>query len=92
MAEMTRSWAKGCGFEMYSEEGYHSPTVSTISNTRKIDISALNKYLKTQGMMLSNGYGKLKDETMRIAHMGDLTVADIQTLLDAINTFLTKGA
>src|SRR5260221_13150461 len=38
MAQMTRDWAKGCGFAMYSEEGYHSPTVSTITNTRNIDI------------------------------------------------------
>ena len=90
MAETTRNWAKGCGFEMFSEEGYHSPTVSTISNTRKIDISALNKHLKAQGMQLSNGYGKLKDITMRIAHMGDLTMADMQELLNAINAFLSK--
>jgi predicted phosphoserine aminotransferase len=92
MAEMTRAWAKGCGFEMFSEEGYHSPTVSTISNTRNIDISALNKYLKTQGMILSDGYGKLKGKTMRIAHMGDLMPADVQELLDAINAFIAKGA
>jgi predicted phosphoserine aminotransferase len=92
MAEMTRAWAKSCGFEMYSEEGYHSPTVSTIANTRNIDISALNKYLETQGMILSDGYGKLKGKTMRIAHMGDLQPSDVQELLNAINAFLAKGA
>src|SRR5258708_37833874 len=92
MAEMTRSWARGCGFEMVSEEGYHSPTVSTISNTRTIDVSALNKYLKTQGLTLSDGYGKMKGKTMRIAHMGDLMPADVQDLLNAINTFLSKRA
>ncbi len=92
MAEMTRSWARGCGFEMFSEEGYHSPTVSTISNSRNIDISALNKYLKTQGMTLSDGYGKMKGKSMRIAHMGDLMPSDVQDLLNAMNTFLSKGA
>ncbi|MEP7286231.1 MAG: alanine--glyoxylate aminotransferase family protein [Chloroflexota bacterium] len=92
MAEMTRAWAKGCGFEMFSEEGYHSPTVSTISNTRNIDISGLNKYLKTLGMTLSDGYGKQKGKSMRIAHMGDLMPSDIQELLDGINAFIAKGA
>jgi len=94
MAEMTRSWATGCGFKMFSEEGYHSPTVSTVENTLGVDISALNKYLKTQGMMLSNGYGNLKDKTFRIAHMADLQPSDIQDLLNGINTFLQqqKGA
>ncbi len=92
MAEMTRAWAKGCGFEMFSEEGYHSPTVSTIANTRNIDISGLNKFLKTLGMTLSDGYGKLKGKTLRIAHMGDLMPGDVQELLDGINAFIAKGA
>lgn len=92
MAEMTRAWAKGCGFEMFSEEGFHSPTVSAIANTRNIDISGLNKFLKTLGMTLSDGYGKLKGKTMRIAHMGDLMPSDVQELLDGINAFIAKGA
>jgi len=92
MAEMTRSWAAGCGFGMFSEEGYHSPTVSTIANTRNADIKAMNKYLATQGMTLSDGYGKLKDKTFRIAHMGDIMPSDLEELFNAINTFLSKGA
>nr|MBP8975070.1 alanine--glyoxylate aminotransferase family protein [Anaerolineae bacterium] len=28
MAAMTRAWARGAGFALFSEEGYHSPTVS----------------------------------------------------------------
>ena len=90
LAEMTRAWASGCGFSMFSEEGYHSPTVSTIANTRNSDIKGLNKYLATQGMTLSDGYGKLKEKTFRIAHMGDLTANDMQDLFNAINTFLSK--
>ena len=92
MAETTRTWVKSCGFEMFSEEGYHSPTVSTVANTRNIDVKALNKYLKTQGMTLSDGYGKLKDKTFRIAHMGDLMMDDVHDLLNAIQAFLEKGA
>ena len=92
MAEMTRSWAAGCGFGMFSEEGYHSPTVSTIANTRNADIKAMNKYLATQGMTLSDGYGKLKDKTFRIAHMGDIMPSDLEDLFNAVNTFLSKGA
>jgi aspartate aminotransferase-like enzyme len=41
-------------------------------------------------MLISNGYGNLKDKTFRIAHMGDTTVEEIKTLLEAINAFL-KG-
>ncbi len=90
MANMTRDWATELGFGLFAEDGYRSPTVTTIANTRKIDVKALNKYLATQGMTLSDGYGKLKDNTFRIAHMGDLTPADMEELFAAVGEFLQK--
>ena len=90
MAETVRSWAKGCGFEMFSEEGHHSPTVSCIANNRNVDVAALVKHLRGLGMAMDGGYGKLKGKTFRIAHMGDLMPADIDELLNAINAFLSK--
>ena len=38
--------------------------------------------------VLSNGYGKLKEKTFRIAHMGDLQMSDIDELLGAIEEIL----
>ncbi|MGQ9851296.1 MAG: pyridoxal-phosphate-dependent aminotransferase family protein [Aggregatilineaceae bacterium] len=90
MAEMTRAWAKRAGFSLFSEEGYHSPTVTTVANTREIDISALNAFLRTQGMVISNGYGKLKGKTFRIAHMGDTQPEDLEALFTAMDEFLAK--
>jgi predicted phosphoserine aminotransferase len=92
MAEITRAWAYEAGFEMFSEEGYHSPTVSTVSNTRDIDIAALNAFLAERHMTISNGYGKLKGKTFRIAHMGDCQPEHLETLFAAINTFLEQEA
>lgn len=91
MAEMTRAWAVGAGFKLFSEEGYHSPTVTTVDNVRNVDVKAMNKFLKARGMTLSDGYGKLKGRTFRIAHMGDLMPEHMQELFDAIDAFL-KGA
>lgn len=91
MAEMTRDWATELGFGLFAEDGYRSPTVTTVANTRKIDVKALNKYLATQGMTLSDGYGKIKDSTFRIAHMGDLTPDDMAELFAAVSTFIEKG-
>ena len=39
-------------------------------------------------MRIANGYGDLKEKTFRIAHMGDLTPADVAGLLHAINEIL----
>ena len=92
MAAMTQDWVLRCGFEMFSEEGYHSPTVSTVTNTRAIDIAALNAFLRERGMVISNGYGKLKGKTFRIAHMGDTQPEDLETLFAAMGAFLQKEA
>ncbi|MCS6870795.1 MAG: alanine--glyoxylate aminotransferase family protein [Anaerolineae bacterium] len=91
MAQATRDWVAEAGFAMFSEEGYHSPTVTTVANTRRIDVKALNKFLKARGMTISDGYGKLKDSTFRIAHMGDLTLADMHELFAAMNEFLAQA-
>jgi predicted phosphoserine aminotransferase len=90
MAEMTRDWVAEAGLGMFPEAGYYSPTVSTVANTRKIDMKALNKYLKARGMQISDGYGPLKDSTFRIAHMGDLMPEHMQELFEAINEFLNQ--
>ncbi|MGL5069310.1 MAG: pyridoxal-phosphate-dependent aminotransferase family protein [Sarcina sp.] len=87
MAQIVRKWAKE-HFEIFTQEGYYSNTLTNIKNTRGISVSELNKELGKRGMMLSNGYGKLKEKTFRIAHMADCTVEDINTLLAAIDDIL----
>ncbi|WP_040215283.1 pyridoxal-phosphate-dependent aminotransferase family protein [Clostridium polynesiense] len=87
MAEVVRAWAEK-HFEIYPEKGYWSNTLTTIKNTREIDVAALNKELGARGMQLSNGYGKLKEKTFRIAHMADMQMEDIKELLAAIEDIL----
>ncbi|WP_297518696.1 alanine--glyoxylate aminotransferase family protein [uncultured Clostridium sp.] len=87
MAEIVRAWAKE-HFEIFTEAGYYSNTLTNIKNTKGISISDLNKELGKKGMVLSNGYGKLKEKTFRIAHMADCKVEDINTLLIAIDEIL----
>ena len=85
MADLTHKWALDRGFGLFAEEGYRSITVTTVANTLGKDVGALNKALGEKGMILANGYGKLKDQTFRIGHMGDHTLDDIQELLDNID-------
>ncbi len=87
MAETVQEWGKKY-FELFAEPGYESPTVTTITNTRGISVADLNKKLGERGFAISNGYGKLKEKTFRIAHMGDLTMEDIKELLKNIEEIL----
>ncbi len=83
MAEYTRAWAKK-HFALFPEEKYASVTLTTITNTKNISVKALNDELAKLGMQISNGYGDLKEKTFRIAHMGELTMADVKEVTAAI--------
>lgn len=87
LAEVVRAWGRKY-FELLPEDKYLSNTVTTIKNTRNIDVAALNKELGERGFQISNGYGSLKGKTFRIAHMADCQMEDIQELLSNINDIL----
>jgi len=87
MANYCRNWARE-RFALFPEEGYESITLTTVTNTREIDVAALNKALAAKDATIGNGYGKLKDKTFRIGHMGDCTLGQIKELLANIDEFL----
>jgi len=90
LAIKVREWVLAQGFGLYASEGFQSNTVTTVINRHKLDVGALNAYLQNRGMRIANGYGPLKNETFRIAHMGETRVDDIETLLTTINEFISK--
>lgn len=88
MAEYTRKWAKR-NFELFPDEKYASVTLTTVKNTRGINVGDLNAELGKRGFAISNGYGGLKEKTFRIAHMADLTLDDVKELLMTIDDILS---
>jgi len=84
MARYTQVWAKK-HFSMFPEEGYESITVSCINSNGR-DVSAMSKRLaEEKGYLISAGYGKLKDKTFRIGHLGEWTLDDIKDVLASID-------
>jgi predicted phosphoserine aminotransferase len=90
MAKRVQDWAEEHDLSMYAPEGFRSQTVTTLKNDRGWDVSALNKFLLERGMRIANGYGALKNVTFRIAHMGEIQMADIDELLKAMEEFLKR--
>lgn len=88
MRDRTMAWLTGKGFKLFAAPGYESPTVTCAHNNLEIDIAGLNKFLRQRGMIISNGYGRLKGINFRIAHMGDLQMEDMETLFAAMDEFL----
>ena len=92
LARRVQEWVQENGLELFPEREFSSHTLTTVRNTRAIDVAALNQYLKERGMQISNGYGKLKDKTFRIAHMGDVTCAELDELLSGMSGYLRGAA
>jgi predicted phosphoserine aminotransferase len=85
------AWVEANGFDFFAEAGYRSPTVTAVRNTRGVDVETLNAYLRGRGMLISDGYGPLKGETFRVAHMGDVTEEEMSDLLEVMSDFLEEG-
>lgn len=87
MAERTRAWARE-HFALFPEEGFESITLTAVRNTRSIDVPGLNRELAKRGAVIGNGYGRLKNVTFRIAHMGEIRQEEIEELLSWIDETL----
>jgi len=87
MAAHIQDWARHY-FALFADERYLSPTVTNITNTRGISVTRLNEELDKRGVAIANGYGSLKEKCFRIAHMGDLTLEDMEWLTVLIGDVL----
>ena len=87
MANYVRDWTRKY-FDFFPDEKYLSVTLTAVKNTRSISVADLNTELAKKDAVISNGYGKLKEKSFRIAHMGDLTLDDMKWLISQINEIL----
>lgn len=90
LAAMAQQWALANGFALAAEEGYRSPTVTNVANTRGVDIGDLNRYLAEYEMEISNGYGIFRGKAFRVAHMGEVTEEDMLRLFAAMEGYLQR--
>jgi aspartate aminotransferase-like enzyme len=68
--------------------GSQSPTVSTIKLPTNLPSEAFTAAVAKRGIVLGNGYGKLKSATFRIGHMGDHTLETLERCLTVCSSVL----
>jgi predicted phosphoserine aminotransferase len=91
MRDLTLAWADARDLGGFAQEGYRSPTVTTVANPRGFDVDAMAKFMGGKGFSMDKGYGKIKGKTFRIAHMGDMTVATLEEVLAGLDEFLASS-
>jgi len=93
MARRTWEWVAGRadrGLAILAPEGARSPTVTSITLPSNHTGPAVTAALKERGFVIGTGYGKLKETAIRIGHMGDHTVAELDALLEALGEVLDR--
>ena len=93
MARRTWAWVdevrnSGLQIRVLSPEGARSPTVTCITLPPTHNGGTVNSAMKARGYTISAGYGSLKDTSIRIGHMGDHTVEELDALLDTLREVL----
>jgi aspartate aminotransferase-like enzyme len=85
MGEYVRTWVLE-KFDLFCEKKYASDTLTAVRNIRDINVSETIAAVQAKhNTIFGNGYGKLKEQTFRIAHMGDITLDDLKELLGWID-------
>ncbi|MQA88792.1 MAG: aminotransferase class V-fold PLP-dependent enzyme [Gemmatimonas sp.] len=92
MARRCWSWVESTGaahgLSLFAPEGARSLTVTAISLPTDLRGTEITAKLKRRGYTIGSGYGKLRDQTIRIGHMGDHTMEGLNQLLTELEEVL----
>lgn len=96
MAERTWAWVESAGerlgveLEVLAPEGHRSPTVTCIRLPDPWTGPEMVRRLKARGYSVAAGYGRLKETSFRIGHMGEQTPESLEGLLAACDEALGR--
>lgn len=91
MQQRTIGWVdemkrKGVEIGVFAAEGHRSPTVTCITTSRSVEVVA---EMLDRGWVIGGGYGPLKESTLRIGHMGDHTMDELEDLLAVLTDVMS---
>lgn len=91
MAERTYRWVAdtaertGREYRLLAPEGYRSPCVTSIMLPSGLTGPEVVARAAAHGFTVATGYGKLKEPSFRIGHMGDHTLNELEELLSVLD-------
>ena len=90
MAARTHAWvaelrqSPGGDYGILASEGFRSPTVTAVTLPEAVQGSQVVSKVASRGYTIATGYGTLKDRCVRIGHMGDHSLEELEELLRVI--------
>jgi aspartate aminotransferase-like enzyme len=75
-------------FRVTARARHRSPTVTSIMLPPSLTSGTITRAVRERGFTIGTGYGKNRDTTVRIGHMGDHTLEGLERCLSAVETTL----
>lgn len=95
MAERCHAWTEAradrFGLSVLAPPAHRSPTVTTILLPEHRAASAVVASLAARGFTIAPGYGEIRERALRVGHMGDHAVGELDELLEALDEALEEA-
>jgi aspartate aminotransferase-like enzyme len=87
-AEISMEFVKSIGYEVFSEKGFHSPTITgfILEGAEEIRKRLRQEY----NLVTARDFGELQGRFFRICHIGNFTEEDLSYAFEAIRKVLNK--
>ncbi len=86
---VTEMAARGLPLGVLAPAGRRSPTVTCVTLPEGLTGPDIVAEVAQEGFVIGAGYGKLKESSIRIGHMGDHTLEGLERLLEQLGAVLT---
>jgi aspartate aminotransferase-like enzyme len=97
MARLVWDWVarmreeRGVDLHVLAPPGFRSPTVTAIRLPARWSGPQVARAMLERGWVIGGGYGRLKETSVRIGHMGDHTTGELEELLAALEEVFDAG-
>jgi aspartate aminotransferase-like enzyme len=91
-AEAARAGLAEAGLDLLAEQTHASRTVTAAWLPAGTDPKAFSAALRSRGVVVAGGQGKLKGRILRIGHLGWVTVEDVEMAVAAIAEVSRSGS
>jgi len=97
MAERTWRWVDeqhgrhDVHLSVLAAEGMRSPSVTCVRVPDGMSGVEITRRMADRGFTIASGYGKLRESTFRIGHMGDHTLDELEKLLENLAEVMTEN-
>ena len=87
-ADAARAGLQGLGFRLFADPAHASQTVTAAWLPEEVEWAALNKAMRSHGLVVAGGQDRLTGHILRIGHLGSVVPRDVVDAIEVIGDSL----